>query len=383
MKVSIAKCDSYREEEIISALNEALAPLGGLDFVKCGMTVAIKANLVTFKHPDAAATTHPAMICALTKMLTKRGARVIIGDSPGGLYNHAFLNKVYSATGMTKATDIGGILNQNFESKNARFDEAAVAKTFTYTAWLDQADFIIDFCKLKSHGMMGMSGAAKNMFGVIPGTMKPEYHYRFPDPEDFANMIVDLDEYFKPCLSIADAVIGMEGNGPTSGTPRKIGAIIASNSPHALDLVCAKIIGIDQNAVPTLCTAIKRNLIPDNISKLEIIGDVSRFTIDDFKLVTNKRSLAFNSDLDSLYGKFSAEFCKKALTATPRLDSNECIGCGDCMRICPAKAITMEQKRPTIERDKCIRCFCCQEFCPKGAMKVHRPWIARLLIKNK
>ena len=92
-------------------------------------------------------------------------------------------------------------------------------KSFTYTAWLDACDAIIDFCKLKSHGMMGMSAAAKNLFGVIPGTMKPEYHYRFPNMSDFAHMLVDINDYFadKVKLCLVDAVEGMEGNGPTKG----------------------------------------------------------------------------------------------------------------------------------------------------------------------
>jgi uncharacterized protein (DUF362 family) len=108
-----------------------------------------------------------------------------------------------------------------------------VLKSFTYTAWLDACDAIIDFCKLKSHGMMGMSAAAKNLFGVIPGTMKPEYHFRFPDMRDFARMLVDINDYFaeKVKITLVDAVEGMEGNGPTKGTPRHIGVLLASASP--------------------------------------------------------------------------------------------------------------------------------------------------------
>ena len=50
--------------------------------------------------------------------------------------------------------------------------------------------------------------------------MKPEFHYKYPRAEDFANVLVDLYEYSKPRLCICDAVIGMEGNGPTQGSPR-------------------------------------------------------------------------------------------------------------------------------------------------------------------
>lgn len=192
-------------------------------------------------------------------------------------------------------------------------------------------------------------------------------------------MIVDLDEYFKPKISIVDAVIGMEGNGPTAGTPRHIGAIAASDNPHALDLVCAKLIGIDPTNVPTLQAAIKRKLCPDGVGELEIIGDIAQLCIPDFKLVNGSRSIQFHKGAKSGFARVTGKVLQNSLASVPKLHVTECIGCGECARICPAKAITMKDRKPIIHRETCIRCFCCQEFCPKGAMKVHRPWIARIL----
>ena len=243
--VSVIKCDSYNSDEVKQALGEALDAVGGLDWVKEGMKIAIKANLVSFMSPEKAATTHPALLCELVKMLTEKGAEVVIGDSPGGIYNSVYVNKVYKATGMYETEKFGAKLNRNFEQTEVKNPDGMVLKSFIYTSWLDEADAVINFCKLKTHGMMGMSAAAKNIFGVIPGTLKPEYHFRFPSHDDFARMMVDLDEFFKVRLCICDAVVGMEGNGPTMGTPRKIGAVLASESPHKMDLVCAKIIGLN------------------------------------------------------------------------------------------------------------------------------------------
>ena len=379
MRVSVAKCSQYSLEEAKEALRIILEPFGGLDWIKADMNIGIKANLVTYFHPDAAATTHPVLLCALIDMIRSRGASVVIGDSPGGLYNHVYVNRIYSATGMKDAEAAGAVLNQDFSVKQAIFPAAKVATTFTYTGWLDNVDVIINFCKLKTHGMIGMSAAAKNMFGAIPGTTKPEYHYRFPNAESFSDMIVDLDEYFKPRISIVDAVVGMEGNGPTAGSPRHIGAIAASDNPHALDLVCAKIIGIKPENVPTLQAAIKRNLCPERVGELDILGNVDQFCISDFKLVNSTRSIQFNNGAKSVFARFTGKILKNSLASIPKLYAKECVGCAECARICPAKAITMKNRKPVIKRDTCIRCFCCQEFCPKGAMKVYRPWIARIL----
>ncbi len=379
MQVSIVKCAEYSESCVNEALEAVLAPLGGLSWVKEGMTIAIKANLVTFLHPDKAATTHPSLLCALVRMLKERGARVIVGDSPGGLYNSVYVGRIYAATGMKQVEAVGAELNQDFSQKETHFADAVIAKDFTYTAWLDKADAIINFCKLKTHGMMGMSAATKNLFGTIPGTMKPEYHYRFPKITNFSDMIVDLNEYFKPKISIVDAVVGMEGNGPTAGTPRRIGALAASESPYALDLLCAKLIGIEPAQVPTLQAAMDRGLVVKDLSKLEIIGNWEDVCISDYHLVTGSKSLQFKKESKSLVGKLTAGFIQGALASKPRVAKKECVGCRECERICPAKAITMVDKKPKIDRNKCIRCFCCQEFCPKGAMKVHRTLIARML----
>ncbi len=378
--VSVVPCHSYEPDEVRTALCKVLAPVGGLDWVKSGMRIAIKANLVSMMKPEAAATTHPALLCELVRMLRERGAEPIIGDSPGGLYNSAFLSRIYSVTGMREAEAVGAVLNQNFSTAEAHFADAAVAHDFMYTAYLDECDAIIDFCKLKTHGMMGMSAAAKNMFGVVPGTFKPEYHFRYPDHRDFANMLVDLNRYFekKMCLCIVDAVVGMEGNGPTQGKPRKIGALLASTCPHSLDLACAALIRLGIKDVPTLEVAHDMGLIPDNVEKLSLVGDLKSLVIADFDNIHVRRSLQFEGS-----GKFAAMFVRSALRAEPRPHKKTCIGCRKCAEICPAKAIVMKNGIPQIDRKSCITCFCCQEFCPVGAMEVHRPLIAKILNRRK
>lgn len=377
--VVIVGCADYSVNTVRAALEQVLAPLGGLDWVVPGMKIAVKGNLVTFLKPEKAATTHPALICELVRMLAERGADVIVGDSPGGLYTAAFVNRVYAAAGMKAVEQAGGRLNQNFEEREAEFPEAKVCRKFRYTAWLDEADAIIDFCKLKTHGMMAMTCGAKNLFGAIPGTVKPEYHFRYPDPRDFARMIVDLDEYFKPRLTIVDAVECMEGNGPTGGTPRHMGALLAGENPHKVDLVCAGLIGLKREDVPTLEAALERGLIPERAEELTVVGDPASFVISDFQRIVTGNSHLFAGDGKSLKGKLTSAFLGRVLAQKPALKPAKCVGCEVCYNICPVKAITMVEKKPKIDRKKCIRCFCCQEFCPQSAMIVHRTVIARLL----
>jgi uncharacterized protein (DUF362 family)/Pyruvate/2-oxoacid:ferredoxin oxidoreductase delta subunit len=308
----------------------------------------------------------------------EKGAKVVVGDSPGGPFNAPYLSAVYASTGMSFAVKEGACLNDDFSFSNIICPEAVAAKEMQITNYLLDADAVIDLCKVKTHGLMAYTGACKNLFGAVPGTIKPEYHYRYQTHEAFSNMLVDICEYIKPRLSIADGIMAMEGNGPTSGTPRFMGALLASPSPHALDLAAAHLIGLTADDVPTLHAACERGLIPHSVEKLTIHGELAPFVIPDFKLIQKHgiQDWGFESKL------FKA-VASRALASRPLVKKKECVGCGECKNVCPADAVQIDCKLAKIDRKKCVRCFCCQEFCPKGAIHVHRPGIARVLGRSK
>ena len=368
--IRFAPCTDYSPEQCRAAVQ---AVAGSLDWVRPGMRIGIKTNLLHAAAPEAAATTHPALLKALTELLQERGATVVIGDSPGGLYNAAALDKIYRVCGLETC---GAELNHDFSVKEGRFPEGKVLKRFLYTGWLDECDEIINFCKLKTHGMMVMTCAVKNFFGTVPGTVKPEYHFRFPDAMDFAQMLVDLQLYWKPRLHIVDAVTAMEGNGPGAGTPRDLGLVLAAEDPFALDQVCAPLIGLKPEQVLTQKAALERGLVPET----EFPEGLRPFCKGDFVLPPLKSTL-FRSILPGKAGELAGRVMQSAMAPRPELTAELCIGCGKCANLCPAKAIEMVSRRPKIHRGKCIRCFCCQEFCPKGALEAKRSPIAKLLTR--
>ncbi len=376
--VVIRPCAEYAEDTCREALLSALEPLGGLDWVTPGMKIAVKTNLITALKPETAATTHPALLAALVRLLAERGAEVRVGDSPGGVFSKAYVEHVYSVCGLDAVEAAGGTLNRDYGVAECFDPELKVLKSFTYTSWLDWADVILSFSKLKVHAMMTMTAAVKNLFGVIPGSVKAEYHYRFPEYRDFADMLVDLNLHFKPRLHLCDAVTGMEGNGPTQGTPRHVGALLVSPDPFSLDLAAAKLIGLTKEDVPYLDAAFRRGLIPETAEGLRMDGDLAAFLTPDFKHVGSPRSLTILVDGKTPLRRFVGRTVEKLLRSYPALDKPACIGCGVCARSCPAHAIVISDKKAKIDRDACIRCFCCQELCPKGAMKAHRPLAARI-----
>lgn len=378
-KVYVYKCNKYDEALIEEAYDEILVKPGLLDFVKEGMKIGIKVNLVGNFNPDKAATTHPILVKVLCKLLIERGAIVTIGDSPGGLFTEGILRSAYKGAGFTICEEVGAKLNYNVSTSILKVDRHVV-KSLDVSNWLLEQDALINFSKLKSHGMMALSASVKNMFGVVPGVLKPEYHYRYPSHDDFANMLIDLNEVFECKLNLVDGIIGMEGNGPTQGTPRFIGCILASKTPYPLDVVCAKLIDLNIDNVYTITESIKRGKTTkfDEIILNESIDDL---IIKDYKNIKPGKSMEFSEKFKGPLGKIINPIIAKVLTVKPRVKKKECIGCKKCENICPVKAIEMKNKKPIINRDKCIRCFCCQEFCPVGAMKAHKNIIVKILTK--
>lgn len=372
-RVVITGCESYDEADISRALDRLLEPIDALEWVTHGMKIVVKVNFVLPKAPEKAATTHPALVCELCRRLAAKGAEVVVGDSPGGMFTKPVLENMYRVTGMTAVLDAGARLNDDFTEQEVRPEGAHVLNSFYAAGFLMNADAIIDFCKLKTHALMGYTGACKNMFGGIAGLHKSECHYRFPTHAQFASMLVDLCEYFKPRLCICDGVLAMEGNGPSFGEPRHLGVLLASFNPHALDLAASHIIGLGVDGVPTLKEAASRNLCPATIRELDVIGDIEKFKVDDFKLqpLGDVRFWSINNS-------FFNELIKPFVTTRPKPDAN-CIGCGKCAQACPEKAITIVKGKLKINRKKCISCFCCGEFCPQGAMKPYEPLLLRAL----
>ena len=370
-------CPDYDPANARAALEKVIAAAGGLDWVKPGMRVGVKLNLCAARKPEQAATTHPVLAAELTKMLTERGAHVVLGDSPGEPFTAPVINRLYAVCGMEAAEKAGGELNRNFGHHTAQFPEAVTIKSFEYCDWLRDCDAVISFCKLKSHGLMGMIAAVNNLYGCIPGTVKSEYHFRYPDPAAFVNMLVDLNEYVRPRLCLCDAVEIMEGNGPTQGSPRHMGLVLGGTDPYELDRLCAWLLGVREEEIPYLTAAKNRGLLAPT-GEIPCSAEAEPYRIGDFQRSGASSSWFVTGPEDKPLKKLMKRGLAVAMRSRPQLYDG-CTGCGHCARLCPAHAITVKNKKAVIDRRKCVRCFCCQEFCPSGAMRVRRSPAARLL----
>jgi uncharacterized protein (DUF362 family)/Pyruvate/2-oxoacid:ferredoxin oxidoreductase delta subunit len=380
--VSIVKCDNYNIGKVKKAVQQSIEYLGGMSyFVKPGDKVLLKVNLLIKRKPEMATTTHPAIVQALAELVIEAGGKPIIGDSPGGyhFYTRNTLEAVYETCGMREAAEKSGAeLNFNTESVDVSYPGGRIIKNIKTIKPVLEADKIISVPKIKTHMMTVYSGAVKNLFGIIPGSYKAEYHLRFENPDDFADLLIDLCLFAKPVLHVMDAVVGMEGYGPTNGNPKPVNLIISSANPYALDVVASNIIGLQPGQVPSIRKSIERGLCAGGLGDIEISGESpENVGIFDFKTPTIQIAFNFYS---ILLPKILKKWLDRAIKPKPSFDHSVCTGCGMCYRSCPPKALQMKAGKPTLELKKCIRCFCCHELCNLNAIKIKRPWFIRILL---
>lgn len=372
-KVALIQCSSYEDAAVQEAVHQAIDLLGGMDhYVQPGQRVLLKVNLLRAASPGSAVCTHPAVVKAVARLVQEVGGHPVIGDSPGGPFHPAWVHSVYALSGMSAvAEETGAELNRNFEETRLSHPQGRVLKALEVGAYVTSADVVISLPKLKTHGFMQLTGAVKNLFGVIPGLTKLSYHSKFPLPEQFAHVLVDIATLIRPALSLMDGIVAMDGDGPSGGDPFTAGALLVSTDPFALDAIAAALVGCDPRQVYTLGAALERDLLPARLEDIAVLGaSLEACRVQGFRL---PRTHPFSGRFRLLQN-----ISRHWFVAAPQ--SNErCIGCGVCVRGCPVKAITLVDRRAQMDLKTCIRCYCCHEFCPERAIDLRRPWLGRLL----
>jgi len=372
--VALVKCTNYEEERVGDAVGLSVEVLGGIgQYVKPGQRVLLKPNLLRASSPDDLVCTHPAVVKAVVRLVQSAGGHPVIGDSPGGPFRAAWVRRVYQESGMTRmAQETGAELNWDFGETRLSHPEGRRIKALEVGTYVTNADVVISLPKLKTHGFMQLTGATKNLFGVIPGTVKLGYHAKLPEPEHFGDMLIDILTLIRPALTIMDGIVGMDGQGPSSGDPFEAGALLASVDGIALDLVAAALVGMEPQTIYPLRAAIERGLISGRVEDIQIVGEsLNDFQIGGFRAPDTHGTVR-------MMPAFARGLVKHWFIASPS-SNGRCTACGVCVRSCPVSAITLVDGLARMDLNTCIRCYCCHEMCPEGAVDLRKPWLGKLL----
>jgi uncharacterized protein (DUF362 family)/Pyruvate/2-oxoacid:ferredoxin oxidoreductase delta subunit len=368
--VSLVCCADYDQERVEQALRQAVDLLGGISrFVKPGDRVLIKPNLLKACPPSGAVTTHPEILRAVIRLVKEAGGSALIGDSPG----FGDLRKVCERSGIMEVIQQEGAVLADMEDA-VQLKNSGQFQRFEIARAVHEADLVINLPKLKTHGMMTLTGAVKNLFGCIPGRRKVQWHFNTGvNRAAFARMLVELSALIAPRLTIMDAVVGMEGNGPGSGDPRLVGVVLAGQDPVAIDVVSGTLVGADPSLLYVVRAAAAAGIGETRLDHIRILGAaLESVMVRGFKLPPQEH-------LEWRVPEWARGFLKDALTTRPVINHAQCIRCGICQGHCPQGAIDSTAGRLEISYRNCIRCFCCQEFCPQGAITVGRGWALKLV----
>ncbi|MDH7511620.1 MAG: DUF362 domain-containing protein [Clostridiales bacterium] len=376
-RVVISRCASYDRRDLSLALRRIFDSLGGLSsVVKQGSRVFVKINhLSPSSPPERAILTHPSFTREVLQLLSDSGAELTVGDDIYSRHPDGF-----SLSGYRAVCDELGVRLVNL--KETGFVEVAVhgkvlKKTYIARPVVD-ADVIINLPKLKTHSFAIFTGAIKNMYGVIPHGLRLAYHRRYVRNDVFSQMLVDLFSCVPPQLNIMDAVVGMEGEGPSAGKPKKVGLILASRDAVALDAAAARVIGYGSSAIYTTVFADERSLGTADFRKIEVAGErLEDVVVSDFRHSAVAVSF-FKRWLPSvLYA-----YIQNQLTLIPEIRRVACEACLECVSICPPRAISLLDDAACIDESNCIHCLCCHEICQYQAIKLKQLPLGRLLRKG-
>jgi uncharacterized protein (DUF362 family)/Pyruvate/2-oxoacid:ferredoxin oxidoreductase delta subunit len=382
--VHAVRCDSYQDAS--HKVAELLEMCGGIEsFVRAGESIALKPNLLRPAEPELAISTHPSVVRAVARLVKEAGAIPSIVESPGTGNPHKkrLLERLFRTCGITEVAESLGIeVSLDVDFEEVSFEEGKLVKRFEILKAIVEADGVISLPKMKTHSYTRMTGAVKNCFGTIHGLHKTGYHAKLQDTSRFTQMLLDLAACVNPRLSVVDAVVAMEGDGPNLGSPRQVGLLLASSNLLALDVVAGEIMRIPASDNPLLIEAKKRGLTPHCLDQVELAG-VSKesLRIDDFELPPIMYDGAGYGAVPFLMRPI-LPLLKPALTVKPRVIPDECSFCGSCKKACPMDAIEEQRKRDSkfmrVDDDRCIRCYCCHEMCPSEAIVLHRSMLHRL-----
>lgn len=362
-KVAVMQCGSYDMDEVTRKLNEGAALLGGWGkWLKPGMNVLLKVNLIGPVSSDTAAVTHCEFVRAVTRIVKQHGCNVWIGDSAGGaIGGKAQTPRALSVSGLTSVAEQEGAIIKNFDKEGVVEVPSFMGKMYLAKPAFD-ADFVINMPKFKSHMMATYTGAVKNLFGCVPGQRKAEYHKAAPTTEIFGRIICDINKAIKPGLNIMDGILAMDKQGPVTGEIYKADKILISEDRLALDAVAVDMIGRDINNLPLYSAPIQEGIGEWKLENIEVCGDyaapprLAGFKVP--KAVGSKR------------GGGALKVIVDLLKTRPQMDLAKCRKCNVCVDSCPVGAIDRETKK--IDYSKCIECMCCHELCIYSAVKLVR-----------
>ena len=248
----VAKVADY-QLDLADAITKGMRELGVSLEELNGKRILLKPNLVETASVAPHINTHPLVLRgALEAFLRLGAATVMVAEGPGhrrdtlAVYEESGLADVLTEDRI-RFHDLNYITGYDLPNAGRR----SRLKTLTFPGLFQEVDWIVSVAKMKTHHWAGATLSMKNLFGVMPGI-----YYGWPKnvlhQVGIENSILDINATLKPHFAIVDGIVGMEGDGPIMGDPKKVGVLVMGRNLAAVDATCCRIMGIDPYQVSYL-----------------------------------------------------------------------------------------------------------------------------------
>lgn len=342
--------------------------------------VLFKANLLAPVRPECSVTTHPSVLDGLVRWVkaNKPGTAVTVADSPGYLFSGQwplFLeNCGLRFLAENHSCRVVPLNEDGF--RDISTPGLVMLKTLRIPVKVVEAGTLINVAKCKTHVETEITACLKNTFGYLDTASRKRAH-RSGSLRKLCDAVLDAHLARVPDWNLLDAIVGMEGYGPSHGKPKPMGWIVASENALAADVVAAFMMGYAEPfSIPLLASAARRGMGPTQRSEIELCGALwDELPVNGFLRCPSALRRFIPTPLRGM--------AHSLVRLAPSWNADICTFCGACSAVCPVTAIHAEKNELLIDRNTCVSCLCCHEMCPTGAMAVKPNLFARFLLNNK
>jgi uncharacterized protein (DUF362 family) len=285
-RVAIRRVHSY-QAELVAPMIETLREF---DLPIRGKTVLLKPNFVG-PDPQNQINTHPAVVAAARDSFLQLGAeRVLLGDGPAlDRDTEGVVESMHLREYVRPLSGCFVDFNLDVPRKTVLRTNASTLKHLYFPETVLGADLVVSMPRMKTHHWAGVTLSLKNMFGIVPGNC-----YGWPKNilhwAGITRSLLDINATVRPDFAIVDGIIGMEGNGPTQGTPKPCGVLVMGDDPVAVDSTCTRIMGLIPERIEYLAQA---GLLLGHLKeeKIQQIGESIAQVVTPFEVLENFKKL--------------------------------------------------------------------------------------------
>jgi uncharacterized protein (DUF362 family)/NAD-dependent dihydropyrimidine dehydrogenase PreA subunit len=364
--------DNETSISLSEKVREVVSAIGGIQkWVEPGSLVLIKPNFVA-PFPDAV--TSFEVLEAIIKEVKNCRGRPVIGESSGFEFDTETTFRILGAYEFAERNDVE-LINLDKTKFLKIKSKSNFLREYEISELVERAHVIINAPKLKRHGVTKVTGAVKNLFGLLSHETRRRIH-----AINLERGIFELAQIIKPDLVVVDGSV--TGSRAVYGNYEELGLIVGGTDPFQIDMFCCRFLGVNYNDVGHLKIALHEGFVSENLEYLNPInGNNAEAAFPSFPIYSESLReklhrwlyrVAYLADIPLsrlLKGQSIIPPMHYYFGMRPKIEVSKCTQCGECAAVCPVDAVKIHEKSISAELCMPVRCMKCVNACPENAIR--------------